>query len=364
MKKLQLSSVHKSLGAEMTQFAGWEMPVKYTRIVEEHLAVRNAVGLFDISHMGEISIVGEGALEFLQKVTSKDVSKLGIGMAHYTMVPNEQGGVKDDVVVYHLEEQDYMVVTNAVNATKIYEWFKQHTPSDIQIDDITNDTVLFALQGPRAQAVLQKLTDFELEDLNRFSNSFIKIAGVKALASRSGYTGEDGFELYVFKQLEDSSQGERIWNELLRVGGEEEIKPCGLGARNSLRLEAGLPLYGHELTEEITPLEARLGFTVKFGKGEFIGRKALQEQKEEGVNSWRIGLKMEERGIPREGYKLIHDGKEIGEITSGGFSPVLKTGIAMGYSSVDLDEGNGIMVRIRGEEKRARIVNWPFHKGK
>ncbi|MEA1905233.1 MAG: glycine cleavage system aminomethyltransferase GcvT, partial [Candidatus Hadarchaeota archaeon] len=313
MKQLQLSQVHRSLGAKMMPFAGWEMPLKYTGIIDEHLTVREKVGLFDISHMGEILVRGENALEFLQHITSNDVSRLEVDDAHYSTVLNERGGVKDDVFVYRIDEQEYMVVVNAVNDEKIRKWFQQQTQEKVEVKDITETTVMLALQGPKAQDVLQKSTDFELSELKRFKVRQMKVASIESLVSRSGYTGEDGFELYIFDQSKsDPQRAKRIWDELLRAGKDTDIRPCGLGARDSLRLEAGFALYGHELTEEITPLEARIGFTVKYDKGEFIGREALLKQKERGVNRKRIGLKMKDRGIPRRDHRILKDEKEIG----------------------------------------------------
>ena len=365
MKQLPLSQVHRSLGAKMMPFAGWEMPLKYTSIIDEHLAVREEVGLFDISHMGEILVQGEGALEFLQRVTSNDVSKLEVGDAHYSTVLNEEGGVKDDVFVYRTDEQEYMVVVNAVNDEKIYRWFQQQAQKGVELKDITATTVMLALQGPKAQDVLQKITDFKLEELKRFKAKRMKVAGIESLVSRSGYTGEDGFEIYVFDQSRtDFQRAKRIWDELLHAGENAGIKPCGLGARDSLRLEAGFVLYGHELTEEITPLEARIGFAVKYDKGEFIGRSALLRQKEQGVNRKRIGIKMKDRGIPRQDYRIFKNGKEIGHLTSGVLSPVLRTGIGMGYAIPELTTGDEVAIEIHNRPRAAVIVDWPFHKGR
>lgn len=363
MKELQLSSIHESLGADMEAFAGWGMPIKYGRIASEHLAVRENLGIFDISHMGELRISGENASGLVQYLTSNDVSKLDVGSAHYSTALNERGGTKDDLFVYRTGDLEYMVVANSANTEKLYNWFRDHAEGEAKIEDVTLNTVMLALQGPKAQKVLQNVTESNLDEIRRFRTRWINVASVRALVSRSGYTGEDGFEIYIFEQTKENIESAvKVWNRLLEAGSEAGIKPCGLGARDSLRLESGFPLYGHELTEEITPLEARIGFTVKFDKGEFIGKEALQEQKEEGVNRRRIGLTMEEKGIPREGYKLIRDEREIGEVTSGGFSPILKTGIAMGYSNVSLDKDDRVIIKIRGEEKKARIVNWPFHK--
>lgn len=276
MKELQLSSVHKSLGADIESFAGWKMPIKYDRITSEHMAVRESAGLFDISYMGEIRVSGDDALALLQLATSKDVSELDANSAHYSTALNERGGTKDDLLVYRMGDREYIVVTNAVNTEKLYNWFSDNAEGEVEVENITSATLMLALQGPKAQKVLQNITESDLDEVGRFGTRWIEAAGVRALISRSGYRGEDGFEIYIFDQTKESAEGSaRVWNELLRVGDDAGIKPCGLGARNSLRLEAGPPLYGHELTEEITPLEARIGYVVEFDKGNFIGRESL-----------------------------------------------------------------------------------------
>lgn len=361
MKQLHLARVHRPAGAEFMPFAGWEMPLRFTSIADEHLVVRNAVGLFDVSHMGEILVRGEGAAEFLQRMTTNDVLKLGILRAQYSTVLNERGGIKDDVFVYRVGEREYMVVTNAVNAEKMHGWFKQHAKG-VDVVDATQTTVMLALQGPKAQEVLQKLTDSELSNLKRFDAGFAEVAGVRLLLSRSGYTGEDGFELYLFDEPKaDSKRAEGLWNSLMRAGEGEGIRACGLGARDSLRLEAGLVLYGNELSEEITPLEAGISFVVNFEKGDFIGREALLEQKAVGVRKTRVGIRMLERGIPRGGYRIVVDGKRVGEVTSGMLSPLLNVGIAMGYVSPDIKVGGEVGIEIHGRPRRARVVGMPFY---
>lgn len=363
MKELQLSSLHESLGADMETFAGWKMPIKYDRIASEHMAVRENVGIFDISHMGELRISGGNSSELVQYLTSNDVSKLSVGSAHYSTALNENGGTKDDLFVYRTDDQEYMIVVNATNVEKLYNWFESHAEGEVKVDDITSDTVMLALQGPNAQEVLQKVTEHDLDEVGRFESNWIEVADIRVLVSRSGYTGEDGFEIYIFDQSRGNAEkAKRIWSELLEVGEDSGIKPCGLGARDSLRLEAGYPLYGHELTEDITPLEARIAFVVSFEAGDFIGKESLLKQKEEGISRKRIGIKMKERGVPREGYNLLQEGEKIGEVTSGGFSPVLKAGIAMGYATPGIDTGEGIGVEIRGAVKEAVLESWPFYE--
>jgi len=365
MKQLQLARVHRSLGAEIVPFVGWEMPLMYSSIAEEHMAVREAVGLFDISHMGEISVRGEGAANFLQRVTTNDISKLGALDTHYSTVLNDRGGVKDDVFIYRLDEEDYMVVTNAVNVEKIYDWFKRRASGDIDVKDITLTTVMLALQGPEAEHVLQQLTDFELRGLRRFKAAFAEIVDMRLLISRTGYTGEDGFELYLMNEpASDPRRAEELWNALVRAGEGVGIEPCGIGARDTTRLEAGYVLYGNELTEDITPFEARISYAVKLEKGEFIGREALMEQKRVGLKRARIGLRMLERGVPRQGYKLLKEGEEVGYVTSGTMSPLLNVGIAMGCTRPDLALGEEIAVKIRGKPHPAEVVNWPFYDPK
>jgi aminomethyltransferase len=362
MKQLHLTKVHHELKAQMAEFAGWDMPLQYSGIIEEHMAVRNAVGLFDISHMGEISVRGPNALDFLQRVTTNDVSKLAMGDTHYSTVLNENGGTLDDIFVYRLGEHDYMVVANAVNVDKIFKWFKNQAKDEVELNDITMSTVMLALQGPMTQATLQKLTSFDLKTLGRFKAGFIEVAGMKTLVSRSGYTGEDGFELYLMDESQsEPSRAEKLWNELLNAGKEFGIKPCGLGARDSLRLEAGYVLYGHELAEYITPLEARIGFAVKLDKGDFIGREALLKQKEKGLTRTRIGLRMGDKGVPRQSYKVLADREEAGYVTSGTLSPILNVGIAMGYAPPSIKDANEVTIEIHGKQKAAEVVEMPFY---
>ncbi|MCS7131969.1 MAG: glycine cleavage system aminomethyltransferase GcvT, partial [Hadesarchaea archaeon] len=282
--------------------------------------------------------------------------------AQYSTVLNERGGIKDDVFIYRLEEQKYMVVTNAVNVEKIFNWFKRCARGDVEIEDITDRTVMLALQGPRAEEVLQQLTDFELKQLKRFKSAQIEVAGISLLVSRTGYTGEDGFELYLMNEgASNPLRAEKLWNALLHVGKVVGIKPCGLGARDTTRLEAGYVLYDHELTEEITPLEAKIQYAVKLEKGDFIGREALIEQQRAGLKKVRIGLRMQELGVPREGCKVLKDGREVGYLTSGTFSPLLKVGIAMGYATPEITLGTEVMVEIHGKPRRAEVVGWPFY---
>ena len=362
MKQLQLDRIHRSLGGEMVPFAGWEMPVKYTSISEEHMAVRRTVGLFDISHMGEILVSGSNAINFLQRLTTNDVSLLDLFGSQYSTILNERGGIKDDIFVYRLDEEEYLVVVNAVNVEKIYDWFMQHSSSSTEIEDITLKTVMLALQGPKAEVVLQQLTDFNLGEMKRFEADLMKVVNLELLVSRTGYTGEDGFELYLMNEpASNPSRAEKLWNAIMEAGQTSGIKPCGLGARDTTRLEAGYVLYGNELTEDTTPLEARISYAVKLEKGEFIGRDALKEQKNVGLKRVRIGLRMLERGVPRHDYKLLKEGNEVGHVTSGTISPLLNTGVAMGYSNPGLAPGDKLAVDIRGKLHAAEVAKWPFY---
>lgn len=365
MKQLHLANVHRSLGAQFIEFAGWEMPLSYTSLAEEHLAVREAVGLFDISHMGEFTVKGSGALNFLQHVATNDVSRLVIGGSQYSTVTNERGGTKDDVVVYCMGENDFMIVCNASNVEKIGKWLVEQKYPGVEIEDITTTTTLFALQGPKAQLTLQRLTGFDLAQIKRFNIASIDVAGIRTLVSRSGYTGEDGFELFIMGEtVFNPARAEKLWKALLKAGEGWGIKPCGLGARDTTRLEAGLCLYGNELTEDITPLEARIEFAVKFDKGDFVGRDALLKQKSSCLKRIRIGLRMLEAGIPRQGYEIFRDEIRIGSVTSGTFSPLLKVSIAMGYVVPDVKDGENLSVEIHGKKRAAKVVEWPFYDSK
>jgi aminomethyltransferase len=362
MKKLHIDNIHRSLSAEFTEFVGWEMPLKYSSVAEEHMAVREAAGLFDVSHMGEFLVSGPSALSFLQRVTTNNVSKLPDGGAQYSTVTNERGGTKDDITVYRIGEGNFMVVCNASNVEKIGGWFNEHRTSGVEIKDVTMTTTLFSLQGPKSQSVLQRLTGFDLTQIGRFKFAQINIAGVETLASRTGYTGENGFELYILNEpMSNPSRASKLWRAILGAGESDGVKPCGLGARDTTRLEAGMCLYGNELTEEITPLEARIDFVVKFEKGDFIGREALLMQKSSGLKRVRVGLRMLEPGIPRHGYGIFHDGEKVGWVTSGTFSPLLRVGIAIGYVSPEIGVGEKVEVDIHDRQRAAQVVSFPFY---
>ncbi|OAS17076.1 glycine cleavage system protein T [Paenibacillus oryzisoli] len=361
LKRTPLFPIYAEHGARIIDFGGWELPVQFTGIQKEHDAVRGQAGLFDVSHMGEVRIHGVDALAFLQHVTTNDVSKLVAGQCQYSLLCYPDGGVVDDLLVYKLKDDDYMLVINASNIEKDIAWLQQHLTGEVELANVSEETALLALQGPRAVAIVAKLTDPPIQALKPFHFlADVTVGGVTTLVSRTGYTGEDGFELYV-----DQKDAVTLWRKLLEAGEEHGLIPTGLGARDTLRFEARLPLYGQELSSEISPLEAGLSFFVKLDKGEFIGRDALLEQKTNGVPRKLVGIEMQERGIPRPHYAVYAEGKQIGEVTTGTQSPTYKTNVGLAlidsaYSTL----GTEVFVEIRGAQVKATVVSTPFHKKK
>lgn len=349
----------------MITFAGFEMPLWYKGIIEEHLAVRNSVGIFDVSHMGRVIITGKDAERFLNYVVTNDVSTLTPDSALYTVMCNENGGIVDDTIVCRLSQDKFLIVPNAVNREKDFNWLIQHAKGfDVKIEDFSDKSAMIAVQGPKAEETLQKVCSFNLSKIERFKCVSTELAGIEVFMSRTGYTGEDGFEVYVWNApLENPENAVKVWSAILEAGRDFGIEPCGLGARDTLRLEAGLCLYGNDIDENITPLEARLGFVVKFQKGDFIGKDALQRQREEGIKRKRVGLLMLEQGIPRQGFRVYsNEGEYIGQVTSGTFSPLLKCGIAMAYVQTQYaEEGSIVNIEIRGRKARAKVVAFPFY---
>lgn len=358
LKRTPLYEVYKEQ-AKLIPFGGWELPVQFVGIKQEHEAVRTKAGLFDVSHMGEVEISGADALSFIQKLTTNDASKLKIGDAQYTMMCNPEGGVIDDLLVYKTEEQTYLLVINAANIDKDVDWIQRHRTGDVTVKNLSDEMAQLAVQGPLAESILQTLTETPLSEIRPFKfKQQVDLAGVQVLVSRSGYTGEDGFELYF--SAEDAA---RLWNTILEAGQSVGLLPCGLGARDTLRFEAKLPLYGQELSETITPIEAGLGFAVKPEKGEFIGRDVLARQKEEGAPRKLVGVEMIDRGIPRTNYPVFVDDQQVGEITTGTQSPTLKINIGLAlikkeYAQLD----QMIEVEIRGKRLKAKVVKTPFYK--
>ncbi len=352
---------HRALGARMVEFSGWEMPVQYSGILDEHRAVRERAGLFDVCHMGEFLVEGAGALSFLQWLVPNNVARLVDNQALYTQILRPDGGTLDDLIIYRRGEGDYMVVVNAGTMEKDWAWFSEHAAgrADLSLKNISAETGLLAIQGPRAQDILQSLTDTPLATIAYYHSLQGVVAGMPCVLSRTGYTGEDGFELYC-----QAGHAVTLWDALLTAGASAGLLPAGLGARDTLRLEAGYCLYGHELTEEITPLEAGLGWTVKLEKGaDFIGRDALVAEKAQGLRRKLVGIELTERGVPRAGYPISQRGESVGALTSGVLSPTLGRPIGMGYMSAgDMTTGAETAVEIRGKQIPAQIVALPFYK--
>ncbi len=341
-------------------FGGWELPVQFTGIQKEHEAVREQAGLFDVSHMGEVIISGKGSLAYLQQLLTNDASRLQDGQAQYTLMCYPTGGVVDDLLVYRLGEEHYMLVINASNIDKDIDWMKQSLPAKVTLENISEQTALIALQGPQAVAILQAATQSDrYAELAGFS--FIEkaeIFGVHALISRTGYTGEDGYELYV-----SATDAPLIWEKLLQAGEPLGLIPCGLGARDTLRFEARLPLYGQELSADISPLEAGLGYFVKLDKEHFTGKEALVAQKEKGLSRKLVGVEMIDRGIPRPHYPVYQNGRQIGEVTTGTQSPTLKRNLGLALIEADSAAlGTPIELEIRGKMLKAEVVKAPFYK--
>lgn len=357
LKETPLADVHRLMGARMIPFAGWNMPVQYSGILSEHQAVRAAAGLFDLSHMGELWITGPQALENIQRLATNDVRTLKPGTAQYTFLTNSAGGIVDDLIVYCVSEEEYLLVVNAANTQKDHHWISENLKGTATLTDRSSETALIAIQGPNTVQVLQALTDAHLGSMQSFHFVHTRVAGSEVILSRTGYTGEDGFECMMA-----SGDARSVWEQLLTHGREYGLIPVGLGARDTLRLEARLPLYGNDLTDETSPIEAGLGFFVKFDKGPFIGREALLQQKEAGPSRRLVGFVMEEKGIPRHGYSICtQDGSPIGVVTSGSFAPSLGREIGMGYVESPYTQADTeIWVRIRSKSLRARIIRGRF----
>lgn len=357
MKYTKFNRIHKKLNAKLVEFAGYEMPVYYNSIVEEHLAVRENVGMFDVSHMGEIFITGEDALAFVQKITINDASKLNVGKAQYSAICYGNGGIVDDLLVYRLEN-GFMLVVNAANKDKDYEWMLQNKEGNVIIEDQSDDYSLIALQGPKSLETLQNLVDFDLNELKYYNFREGKILNHPVLVSRTGYTGELGYEIY-FKG--DVNVAENIWNKIMENGKKFNLKCCGLGARDSLRLEMGYCLYGNDIDETTNPLEAGLEWITKLNKGEFIGRKALLEVKEKGINRKLLGFELIEKGIPRHGNEIFFNGQKIGFVTSGTLSPSLNKPIGLGYFDVNFIDDNLVFeIDNRGKKLKGKFTKVPF----
>lgn len=359
MKNTALTHKHVELGAKMVPFAGYNMPVQYAGINAEHETVRKGVGVFDVSHMGEFILKGDKALSLIQRVTSNDASKLYDGKVQYSCLPNEDGGIVDDLLVYRIDEKTYMLVVNASNIEKDWDWISKYNTEGVEMKDISERTSLLAVQGPKAADALQSLTDIDLGTMEYYTFNKGRFAGVdNVLVSATGYTGAGGFEVYV-----DNKDAERVWDAIFKAGEPFGIKPIGLGARDTLRLEMGFCLYGNDIDDTTSPLEAGLGWVTKFSK-EFTNSAALQQQKQEGVKHKLVGFEMIERGIPRHDYEIVDaDGNSIGKVTSGTQSPSLQKAIGMGYVKNEFaKEGTEIFINIRDNKVKAQIVKPPFYK--
>jgi aminomethyltransferase len=358
MNKTALYDEHQNLGAKMIDFGGWQMPVQYSSIIEEHKAVRNKAGLFDVSHMGEILITGKNSLSLVQRLMTNDVSKLTKGEVLYTPMCYEDGGIVDDLLVYRTEVDEYLLVVNASNTTKDLRWVKKNAElfEEVKVQDKSDYYSLIALQGPISREIIQPLVEKDISDLKYYNFMETEIAGVKAIVSRTGYTGELGYEIY----LEDDD-AVTAWNALMEEGSDKGLKPAGLGARDTLRLEKALCLYGNDIDETTNPLEAGLSWTVKFDKDDFNGKDELEEVKENGVQRKLVGFIMEERGIPRHGYDIKIDNEVVGEVTSGSYSPTLDENIGLAYIDKDkASEDTELDICIRKREVKAKVIKTPF----
>ncbi|MGA7361163.1 MAG: glycine cleavage system aminomethyltransferase GcvT [Candidatus Sulfotelmatobacter sp.] len=368
IRKTALNAVHRQMGAKMVDFNGWDMPVEYPAaigcgIINEHMAVRTGVGIFDVSHMGDIRLVGPQALVAVQHISMNDASRLAVGQAQYSALLYPQGTFVDDVIVHRLGEDEYLLVINAGTREKDFDWVRDNTRQfDCAVENLSDDFTQIAIQGPKAVGVLQKVTDADLSAVKFYWITRGSVCDLKKiLIARTGYTAEDGFEIYV---PADEATSARVWNEILNAGKEFGIVPCGLGARNTLRLEGKLPLYGHEISDTINVWEAGLDRFCRMEKPEFVGRAALEKAKAEGVKRTLIGLEMVERGIARDGYKILGGGgREIGCVTSGSPAPFLKKNIALAYVPPEFAEvGTAVTVEIRGQGVAAQVVPTPFYK--
>ncbi|PSR57213.1 glycine cleavage system protein T [Adhaeribacter arboris] len=359
LKKVALNDVHTALGAKMVPFAGYNMPVRYSSDLEEHHAVRQNVGIFDVSHMGEFIVRGPQALDLIQRITTNDAAKLTDGKVQYSCFPNEQGGIVDDLLVYRFKEEEYMLVVNASNIQKDWDWLNQYNTQGAELENISDAISLFAVQGPKAIAALQPLTAVNLSEMVYYTFTVAEFAGVPdVIISATGYTGAGGFEIYV-----PNAHARQVWDKIMAAGASFGIKPIGLGARDTLRLEMGYCLYGNDITDSTSPLEGGLSWITKFSK-EFTNSPFLKEQKEKGLTKKLVGFEMQEQGIPRAHYEILNQtGEKIGEVTSGTQSPTLSKGIGLGYVITSYSQPDQeIFIKVRNKSLRAKIVKLPFVK--
>ena len=359
VKDIALKQKHIDMGAKMVPFAGFNMPLQYTGLTDEHLNVRSNVGVFDVSHMGEFMVKGEGALELIQRITSNDASKLEVGKVQYSCFPNNDGGIVDDLLVYQLDNQEYMLVVNGANLDKDWSWVTSHNTTNVDITNHSDNISLLAVQGPNAQKMLQPLTNMDL-DMVYYTVQRGTFAGVEnVIISSTGYTGAGGFEIYF-----ENKDADAIWDAIQDAGKAVDMKMAGLACRDTLRLEMGFCLYGNDINDTTSPIEAGLGWITKFTK-DFVNSEALKQQKEEGVTRKLVGFELVERGIPRQHYKIVDaDGNEIGEVTSGTMAPSLNKAIGMGYVKKEFSKVDSeIYIEIRNKNIKAQVVKMPFYKG-
>jgi len=360
MKNTALSHIHESLGAKMVPFAGYNMPVQYEGVNAEHETVRNSVGVFDVSHMGEFYLKGKNALALIQKVTSNDASVLTDGKVQYSCLPNADGGIVDDLLVYRIKEDEYLLVVNASNIEKDWNWISQHNDLGVEMINSSEEYSLLAVQGPLAAKALQSLTDIDMAEMKYYTFDIGNFAGRdNVIVSATGYTGSGGFELYI-----KNEDAEAVWNAVFKAGAEYGIKPIGLAARDTLRLEMGFCLYGNDINDTTSPIEAGLGWITKFTK-DFVNAEEIKKQKEEGITRKLIAFELTEKGIPRQGYEIVDaDGNVIGEVTSGTMSPSLKKAIGMGYVTKEFSKRDSqIFIQVRKKAIPATVVRLPFYKG-
>ena len=357
IKRIPLNDLHEKLGAKMVPFAGYNMPVRYSSDIEEHTTVRQSVGVFDVSHMGEFSLKGPNALDLIQRVTSNDASKLVDGQAQYSCLPNETGGIVDDLIVYKIKDNDYFLVVNASNIDKDWNWISKFNTKGVEMTNLSDSLCLFAVQGPKAASVVQKLTTIDLSAIKYYHFAVGTFAGVEnVILSNTGYTGAGGFEIYV-----ENDSAEKVWNAIFEAGIDVNIKPIGLGARDTLRLEMGFCLYGNDIDDTTSPIEGGLAWITKFTK-EFTNSVAIKKQKEEGVTKKLVGFRMIDKGIPRHDYQLKNAlGEVIGKVTSGTMSPMLGIGIGLGYVTTGFaSPGSEIFIDIRGKALKAQVSKTPL----
>ncbi|MEP7149627.1 MAG: glycine cleavage system aminomethyltransferase GcvT [Acidobacteriota bacterium] len=360
LKKTPLNAAHRDLGGKMVDFGGWDMPVQYPAgVIEEHMATRTRAGLFDVSHMGEIWVEGEDAIKFVNRLTTNDVTQLVDGQAHYSALTNDEGGVVDDLLVYRFDQNKLLLVVNAGTTEKDWDWITSHKKDDkVTLTNVSADYCQMAVQGPEAVGILKTLTDTNLDEIQYYHFATGRVDNVESIISRTGYTGEDGFEIYA-----DAKFAVQLWNKLLDGGKSVGVLPCGLAARNTLRLESAMSLYGHELSDDINPLEANLGWITKLQKGDFTGHDALKKIKENGLTRRIVGFEMTEPGIARDGYDVYIDRKRVGYVTSGSPAPFLKKNIGLAFLPLEFaNVGQEIKIDVRGKHLSAKVVPTPFYK--